>query len=176
LLNALSIGLRSGLYGGSSRSSHPAASIDRWTIATNKKKTARLPLTGVGVSRSTLEHPDDCNRVLGEKYHAVVGNPPYIVKDAALNKKLRGEYGTCHRQCSLGVPFAERFWDLCVAAAAPPFGVRRLDAALAFAQRVATDPALAAALHEIHAGLGRRPPRARRPPPAPPWPLPPPRT
>jgi hypothetical protein len=55
----------------------------------------------------------DLNRILGQTYHAVVGNPPYItVKDAALNTAYRARYGTCHRQYSLGVPFTERFFEL----------------------------------------------------------------
>jgi hypothetical protein len=55
----------------------------------------------------------DLNRILGQTYHAVVGNPPYItVKDAALNAAYRTRYKTCHRQYSLGVPFTERFFEL----------------------------------------------------------------
>lgn len=55
----------------------------------------------------------EINRILGQQYHAVVGNPPYItVKDAALNALYRARYSTCHRQYSLGVPFTERFIQL----------------------------------------------------------------
>ena len=54
-------------------------------------------------------------RILGRQYHAVVGNPPYIVvKDAALNAAYRQKYASCHRQYSLGAPFTERFFDLAV--------------------------------------------------------------
>ncbi len=57
----------------------------------------------------------DLNRILGQRYHAVVGNPPYItVKDAALNAAYRARYVTCHRQYSLGVPFTERFFELAI--------------------------------------------------------------
>jgi hypothetical protein len=53
--------------------------------------------------------------ILGRRYHVVVGNPPYItVKDKALNQAYRDKYPTCHRQYSLGVPFTERFFDLCL--------------------------------------------------------------
>lgn len=53
------------------------------------------------------------NQILGQRYHAVVGNPPYItVKDQAQNKAYRALYSTCHGQYSLGVPFTERFFDL----------------------------------------------------------------
>lgn len=51
--------------------------------------------------------------ILGRQYHAVVGNPPYIVvKDAALNAAYRKRYASCHRQYSLGCPFTERFFEL----------------------------------------------------------------
>ncbi|WP_166831570.1 BREX-2 system adenine-specific DNA-methyltransferase PglX [Thalassoroseus pseudoceratinae] len=53
------------------------------------------------------------SEVLGQQYHVVVGNPPYITpKDNALNQAYRDRYSTCHRQYSLAVPFAERFFDL----------------------------------------------------------------
>jgi hypothetical protein len=52
-------------------------------------------------------------QILGNQYHAVVGNPPYIVvKDAALNAAYRKRYASCHRQYSLGCPFTERFFEL----------------------------------------------------------------
>ncbi len=58
----------------------------------------------------------DLNRILGQRYHAVVGNPPYItVKDAALNGAYRARYKTCHMKYSLGVPFTERFFELALA-------------------------------------------------------------
>lgn len=54
-------------------------------------------------------------RILGRQYHAVVGNPPYIVvKDAALNAAYRQKYASCHMKYSLGAPFTERFFDLAV--------------------------------------------------------------
>ncbi|WP_342595959.1 BREX-2 system adenine-specific DNA-methyltransferase PglX [Salinicola lusitanus] len=53
------------------------------------------------------------NAILGQRYHVVVGNPPYItVKDKALNAAYRTLYPTCHRKYSLGAPFTERFFDL----------------------------------------------------------------
>lgn len=52
-------------------------------------------------------------QILGRQYHAVVGNPPYIVvRDAALNSAYRNRYASCHRQYSLGCPFTERFFEL----------------------------------------------------------------
>jgi hypothetical protein len=63
-----------------------------------------------------VEDLDKLNKILGQQYHAVVGNPPYIVvRDKALNLAYREKYPTCHRQYSLGVPFTERFFDLALA-------------------------------------------------------------
>jgi hypothetical protein len=54
-------------------------------------------------------------QLLGRQYHAVVGNPPYIVvEDAKLNVAYRNRYASCQGQYSLGVPFTERFFDLAV--------------------------------------------------------------
>lgn len=53
--------------------------------------------------------------ILGRRYHAVVGNPPYIVvKDAALNVAYRRKYASCHKKYSLGCPFTERFFELAI--------------------------------------------------------------
>jgi hypothetical protein len=75
--------------------------------------------TGEEEFRDALKHHyevEDRNalqRILGQQYHAVVGNPPYItVKDGALSKLYRDRYPSCHRQYSLSVPFMERFFDL----------------------------------------------------------------
>lgn len=68
-------------------------------------------------SRHTYRAEDlaQLHRLLGQQYHVVVGNPPYItVKDRGLNRAYRGRYATCHRQYSLAVPFTERFFDLAV--------------------------------------------------------------
>jgi len=57
----------------------------------------------------------EVQRILGRQYHAVVGNPPYIVvKDAALNAAYRKKYASCHRQYSLGAPFTERLFELAI--------------------------------------------------------------
>lgn len=51
------------------------------------------------------------------RYHAVVGNPPYInVKDKALSDAYRDRYDACYRQYSLGVPFTQRFFRLATGA------------------------------------------------------------
>lgn len=62
-----------------------------------------------------MEDAQEADRYLSERYHAVVGNPPYItVKDRALNAKYRTLYETCHMKYALSVPFIERFWDLAI--------------------------------------------------------------
>jgi hypothetical protein len=61
------------------------------------------------------EDKEAIQEVLCQQYHAVVGNPPYIiVRDRTLNTAYRERYSTCHQKYSLAVPFAERFFDLCV--------------------------------------------------------------
>jgi hypothetical protein len=62
-----------------------------------------------------VEDPEALRRVLGQQYHVVAGNPPYItVKDRELSKLYRTRYSSCHRQYSLSVPFMERFFDLAI--------------------------------------------------------------
>lgn len=62
------------------------------------------------------EDADALRRILGQQYHAVVGNPPYItVKDKALNEAYRQKYGSCSGKYSLSVPFMERFFELALA-------------------------------------------------------------
>lgn len=59
------------------------------------------------------EDLSEVQRILGRQYHAVVGNPPYIVvKDAALSTAYRQRYVSCHMKYSLGAPFTERFFEL----------------------------------------------------------------
>lgn len=59
-------------------------------------------------------------KILGQQYHVVVGNPPYIVvPDAALNETYKKRYLTCFKQYSLGVPFTERFFDLAISPKGP---------------------------------------------------------
>lgn len=63
----------------------------------------------------TSEDLAQVQTILGRQYHAVVGNPPYIVvKDAALNAAYRQRYTSCHRKYSLGAPFTERFFELAI--------------------------------------------------------------
>jgi hypothetical protein len=90
----------------------------RWDSEGNKKAEQQF----LGTNEESwapeiyaCEDQEAIAEVLGQQYHAVVGNPPYIVpKDKALNQAYRGRYPTCHRQYSLAVPFMERFFDLAV--------------------------------------------------------------
>jgi hypothetical protein len=60
------------------------------------------------------EDRDLLRAVLGRRYHAVVGNPPYIIaRDKALNALYRLRYpDVCHRKYSLGVPFTALLFEL----------------------------------------------------------------
>jgi hypothetical protein len=59
------------------------------------------------------EDAEELKRILGQPYHVVVGNPPYInVSDAILREAYRNRFETCHGKYQLGVPFTERFFDL----------------------------------------------------------------
>jgi hypothetical protein len=76
--------------------------------------------------------------ILGRQYHAVVGNPPYIVvKDAALNAAYRKAYpASCHMKYSLGAPFTQRFFELAVTGKADqPAGFVGLITANSFMKR-----------------------------------------
>lgn len=82
------------------------------------------------------EDRDEIDRILGQQYHAVVGNPPYItVKDRALNELYRDRYESCYRQYSLGVPFTERFIQLAIEAEGQAAGYVGLITANSFMKR-----------------------------------------
>jgi hypothetical protein len=62
-----------------------------------------------------VEEAKTVDEILDQGYHAVVGNPPYIiVRDRILNSAYRELYSTCHGKYSLGVPFTQRFWELAI--------------------------------------------------------------
>lgn len=82
------------------------------------QRALNVPLDPGSAIRHALSTEDapSLDRVLGQPYHVVVGNPPYITpKDSALNEAYRELYGSCHRQYSLAIPFFERFFDLAIA-------------------------------------------------------------
>ena len=63
-----------------------------------------------------VEDAGQVRHFLMQRYHVVVGNPPYItVRDAALNKAYRLKFASCYKQYSLAVPFKERFFSLAFA-------------------------------------------------------------
>ena len=60
-----------------------------------------------------LEDRGAVERVLSKRFHAVVGNPPYITeKDAAKRTKYREMYESAAGKYALAAPFTERFFDL----------------------------------------------------------------
>jgi hypothetical protein len=62
-----------------------------------------------------VEDTDALHRILGQQYHAVVGNPPYIaVEDKAVKAACKDRFESCYGRWVLSVPFMERFFDLAV--------------------------------------------------------------
>jgi hypothetical protein len=82
-------------------------------------REGQLTELGPAIAIRGLEHhfmTEDAGlveEILTPGYHAVVGNPPYIVaRDKALNDAYRERYSTCKGKYSLAVPFMERFFEL----------------------------------------------------------------
>ncbi|WP_434735406.1 Eco57I restriction-modification methylase domain-containing protein [Candidatus Accumulibacter necessarius] len=87
-----------------------ASALADATDACSRRRALRRHRPG---ARLRQRRPGEVQRILGRQYHAVVGNPPYIVvKDAALNAAYRKRYASCHMKYSLGAPFTERFFEL----------------------------------------------------------------
>jgi hypothetical protein len=62
-----------------------------------------------------LEEPELAASVFGQKYHVVVGNPPFInCKDAALRELYRERYESAAGKYALAAPFTELFFQLAV--------------------------------------------------------------
>lgn len=62
-----------------------------------------------------LEDEAAALRILEQRYHAVVGNPPYITeKDAKKRAQYRDLYESAAGKFALAAPFTERFFDLAV--------------------------------------------------------------
>lgn len=60
-----------------------------------------------------LESRAAVERVLSTRFHAVVGNPPYITeKDAKKRKLYRDMYNSASGKYALAAPFTERFFEL----------------------------------------------------------------
>jgi hypothetical protein len=89
-------------------------------------RAGQLPIEGVtehalagtsGEGEFVYEYEDaaQLQMILGQRYHAVVANPPYItVKDPVLNALYRELWSACYRLYHLSVPFAQRIYDLAV--------------------------------------------------------------
>lgn len=62
-----------------------------------------------------LEDEEAAKEVLGKRYAAVVGNPPFFtVKDPVLRERYREDYISASGQYPLGAPFTERFFQLAI--------------------------------------------------------------
>ena len=88
---------------------------NRWTPSGAKRSEQKWFATEENWAPAiyACEDQEAISEVLGQQYHVVVGNPPYItVKDKILNAAYRKRYRSCHRKYSLAAPFAERFFDL----------------------------------------------------------------
>ncbi|MFC4313011.1 BREX-2 system adenine-specific DNA-methyltransferase PglX [Steroidobacter flavus] len=63
-----------------------------------------------------LENRGAVERVLTKRFHAVVGNPPYITeKDRAKKQRLKERYDSITGRWALSAPFTQRFFELSVA-------------------------------------------------------------
>jgi hypothetical protein len=72
-------------------------------------------MTGEGEFVYEYEDAAELHEIFGQRYHAVVANPPYItVKDPALNSLYRELWWACSGKYALSVPFAQRLYDLAV--------------------------------------------------------------
>lgn len=66
-----------------------------------------------GDSLFRLAEPGVVTEVLSQRYHAVVGNPPYIVEpDGRKKSSYRALYQAASGKFALSAPFTERFFDL----------------------------------------------------------------
>lgn len=60
-----------------------------------------------------FEEPKEVQRIFGKRFHAVVGNPPYITcKDSVLREEYRQAYQSAAGKFALSAPFTERFFQL----------------------------------------------------------------
>ncbi len=85
----------------------------RWNADGTKRSEARYLDESWGPDLYACEDKEGLQQILGQQYHAVVGNPPYIpAHDKTLNKLYRARYPSCSGKYSLCVPFIERFFEL----------------------------------------------------------------
>ena len=82
---------------------------------TQMRFSEQLPMEDIswGDHFFRLENRAAVERVLSMRFHAVVGNPPYITeKDASKREKYRNMYESAAGKYALAAPFTERFFDL----------------------------------------------------------------
>ncbi|HEY5375205.1 MAG TPA: BREX-2 system adenine-specific DNA-methyltransferase PglX [Polyangiaceae bacterium] len=62
-----------------------------------------------------FEEPKEVQRIFSKRFHAVVGNPPYITcKDSVLREEYRRAYASAAGKYALSAPFTERFFQLAI--------------------------------------------------------------
>jgi hypothetical protein len=100
---------------------HGAVFNRRGEVVLIETRQPTLPGSDDPAFRDELKHHyevediEALHRILGQQYHAVVGNPPYIaVKDSAIKAAYKARYPSCHGRWVLSVPFMERFFDLAI--------------------------------------------------------------
>jgi hypothetical protein len=72
-------------------------------------------VAGAAAHGYATEDVEQARTLLSRKWHAVVGNPPYItVKDPALNALYRKRFTTCRGKYHASVPFIEAFWQVAI--------------------------------------------------------------
>jgi hypothetical protein len=76
---------------------------------------ALVGTSGEGEFVYEYEDAAQLQAILGQRYHAVVANPPYIaVNDPTLNGLYRELWSACSGKYHLSVPFAQRIYDLAI--------------------------------------------------------------
>lgn len=109
----------------------------RWDREGKKRPEVRYLDDSWAPEIYSCEDKAEVLRVLGQQYHAVVGNPPYITpKDSALRRAYRDKYVTAHDKYHLSTPFTERFFELAVASNGTHCGYVGLIKDNAFMRRV----------------------------------------
>jgi hypothetical protein len=82
-------------------------------LLTAQPGVSAASVSGFGHSMFHLDEPSDVKRVLTKRFHAVVGNPPYITeKDGVKRKRFIEMYRSAGGQFALAAPFTERFFEL----------------------------------------------------------------
>lgn len=85
----------------------------RWNTDGTKREEVRYLDESWAPEIYSCEDKEAVKEVLGQQYHAVVGNPPYITpKDRALSAEYRKRYKTAYDKYHLSTPFTERFFEL----------------------------------------------------------------